>query len=142
MRIPCPPRSPPPTAAGAQLPAADFGASSGLFVYLGTHGSPAVEGAQFVLPTTTVAEQEGTFTNLEGRVQRFWPGIQPPGMARPAWLILGALNAVLTEGEVPTDAAGAFAQLAGADGTFSGLDYDTIGTRGALLREPAQLAGD
>jgi NADH-quinone oxidoreductase subunit G len=122
--------------------AADFGASSGLFVYLGTHGSPAVEGAHFVLPTTTVAEQEGTFTNLDGRVQRFWPALQPPGMSRPAWLVLGALNAVLTEGEVPTDAARAFAQVVQSVPAFSGLDYDTIGTRGALIAEPAQLAGD
>jgi NADH dehydrogenase/NADH:ubiquinone oxidoreductase subunit G len=121
---------------------ADFCGSADLYVYLGSYPGQAAAKAHFVLPTTTAAEQEGTFTNLEGRVQRFWPGLQPPGMARPAWLILGALNAVLTEGDVPTDAAAAFAQLAGGDGAFSGLDYDTIGTRGALLREPAQLAGD
>jgi hypothetical protein len=24
-------------------------------------------------------------------VQRFWPGLQAPGAARPAWLVLGAL---------------------------------------------------
>jgi hypothetical protein len=41
------------------------------------------EDAHFVLPVTTFAEQEGTFTNFEGRVQRFWPALQAPPLARP-----------------------------------------------------------
>ncbi len=71
---------------------ASFGEKAALYVYLGTHDAPAAETADFVLPITTFAEQEGTFTNHEGRVQRFLPALTPPGIARPAWLVLGALG--------------------------------------------------
>jgi len=121
---------------------ASFGSGAELFVYIGTHASEAAGHAHFVLPGTTMAESEGTFTNLQGRVQRFWPAIMAPGMARPAWLVLGALLAELTEGEIASSAAGSFAQVAQANPAFSGLDYDAIGTRGALMNQPVQLAGD
>ena len=82
---------------------------------------------------TTLAEQEGTFTNHEGRVQRFWPDLEPPGMARPAWLILGALVGDLTEQTGPRTAAESFATLGDSVPAFGGLSYDDIGTRGAVV---------
>jgi NADH-quinone oxidoreductase subunit G len=91
---------------------------------------------------TTFAEQEGTFTNLSGRVQRFWPGLEAPGMARPPWLILGALVAELTEAEAPRSAADAFAALGGRVPAFSGLTYDDLGDRGAVVNEPVSISGD
>ncbi|MEE2846217.1 MAG: 2Fe-2S iron-sulfur cluster-binding protein [Gemmatimonadota bacterium] len=121
---------------------ADFGKNAALYVFLGSHESEASANASFVLPVTTFAEQEGTFTNVAGRVQRFWPGLQAPGMARPPWLILGALVAELTAADLPRTAADAFAALASAVPAFSGLTYDDIGTRGALVNEPVQLSGD
>jgi formate dehydrogenase alpha subunit len=39
--------------------------------------------AQVVLPAVTFAEKEGTFTNVERRVQRVRPALQPLGEARP-----------------------------------------------------------
>jgi formate dehydrogenase alpha subunit len=39
--------------------------------------------AHVVLPTVTFAEKEGTFTNVERRVQRVRPALQPVGEARP-----------------------------------------------------------
>ena len=122
--------------------AADFGKNAALYVFLGSHESEAAVNARFVLPVTTFAEQEGTFTNVAGRVQRFWPGLQAPGMARPAWLVLGALVAELTESDGPRSAADAFTALADAVPAFSGLTYDDIGTRGAVVNETVSLAGD
>ncbi|MEJ2502829.1 MAG: molybdopterin-dependent oxidoreductase, partial [Gemmatimonadota bacterium] len=90
-----------------------FGEGAPLVVYLGTVDSPALATADFVLPITSHAEQEGTFTNFEGRVQRFWPALNPPPMARPAWQLYDA---------------------------FGGLSYPQVGTRGALLNEPVRLA--
>jgi NADH-quinone oxidoreductase subunit G len=121
---------------------ASFGADAELYVHLGAHPCAAAAHAQFVLPLTTHAEQEGTFTNHEGRVQRFWPALQAPGAARPAWLVLGALLAELSGVEPPTSASAAFAALVAPRGAFEGLDYATIGTRGAVVNEPASLAGD
>ncbi len=114
-----------------------FGRDAGLFVYLGTHRPTAAQGAHFVLPVTTHAEQEGTFTNHEGRVQRFWPALRAPGMARPAWLVLGALVAELTGEDAPRSAAEAFAGLSDAVPAFAGLSYDSLGTRGGLARAAA-----
>lgn len=121
---------------------ASFGADADLYVFVGTHGPAAAEAADFVLPTSTFAEQEGTFTNRDGRVQRFWPALQAPGAARPAWLVLRALLAQRTGGEVPTTAAQAFQAAAAEHGPFASLDYEGIGTRGAPADQPAALAGD
>lgn len=107
-----------------------FGVNAELYVYLGTHECAATEAAHLVLPITTFAEQEGTFTNHEGRVQRFWPALQPPGMARPAWLILGAILAELADGTAPRTAAEAFGSLSEVIPALSGLSYESIGMSG------------
>ena len=117
-----------------------FGAKASLYIYLGQHESAATAAAHFVLPVTTHAEGEGTFTNHAGRVQRFSPALQPPGMARPAWLILGALAAERAGGAVPTTAADAFA--ASGVKAFDGISYDDIGSRGAVVNESVSLTGD
>lgn len=116
---------------------ADFGAASSLFVYLGTHAGPGAAHADLVLPITTFAESEGTFTNVQGRVQRFWPALVPRGVARPAWLILGALLAELTSTEVPRSAADSFAWLADRVAAFSGLSYEALGIAGAEVTKEA-----
>jgi len=119
----------------------DFGSSAGLYVYLGTHDSAAAKSAHIVLPITTHAEQEGTFTNHAGRVQRLWPALQAPGMARPAWLVLGALDAELT-GEAPAhSAAQAFATLSEAVTAFEGLTYEALAAHGALAKTHAHASG-
>jgi NADH-quinone oxidoreductase subunit G len=122
--------------------ARDFASGSKLFVYLGTHAGDAAQGADFLLPVTTFAEQEGTFTSHGKRVQRFWPGLQAAGAARPAWLVLGALAAELTDSEVATTAAAAFTRWVASHDAFAGLEYTSLGTRGAVLNEPVSVAGD
>jgi hypothetical protein len=118
---------------------ADFGAGAALFVYMGHTMTPAARNAHFVLPVSLFAESEGTFTNFEGRVQRFWPGVQPPPLSRPAWQILGVLLAGLDDAPAPADAASAFLRVAELHAEFSGLSWETIGTRGALVNEPVRL---
>ena len=39
---------------------------------------------ELVLPITTMAEENGTYVNRDGRVQRFLQAKGAPGMARPA----------------------------------------------------------
>ena len=118
---------------------ADFGANADLFIYLGATMSPAARNAHFVLPITLFSEQEGTFTNYEGRVQRFWPAIQGPPLARPAWQILGVILAGLDDGTAPASAADAFTRIGTWFDEFAGLSYDTIGSRGALLNTPVKI---
>ena len=94
------------------------------------------------LPVTTHAEGEGTFTNHERRVQRFSKALDAPGMARPAWLVLGALAAEKGEGNAPRSAADAFGALGGAVSAFAGITWDDVGARGALLNESVSVTGD
>jgi NADH-quinone oxidoreductase subunit G len=120
----------------------DFGADAALYIYMGSHDAPAAANADFVLPLTTHAEQEGSFTNCDGRVQRFWPALPAPGMSRPAWLVLGALAGALAGGAGPKKASDAFAALGQAVPAFSGISYDDIGTRGTVVNESVSLTGD
>ena len=117
----------------------DFGSAARLFVYLGAHPSDAASRARYLLPVSLFSEQEGTFVNHERRVQRFWPGIHAPGMARPAWHVLGQLTGALKDVDAPQSAAAAFALAAAALPELGGLSYEVIGTRGALLNDPLPL---
>jgi NADH-quinone oxidoreductase subunit G len=117
-----------------------FAADAALLVVLGHVMSPVARHADFVLPITTYAEHEGTFTNFEGRVQRFWAALQAPPLARPAWQVLGVILAGLDDAPAPATAASAFLRVAQLYDPFGGLSYETIGARGALLNEPVRLA--
>ncbi len=44
--------------------------------------------AHVVLPGTSFAERDGTFTNTERRVQRVRKAVAPPGSAKPDWQIV------------------------------------------------------
>lgn len=48
--------------------------------------------ADVVLPATSFAEKDGTFTNTERRVQRIRKAIEPPGEARPDYEIIMDLS--------------------------------------------------
>jgi NADH-quinone oxidoreductase subunit G len=124
---------------------ADFGSRASLFIYIGQALAPAARNAHFVLPATTFAEMEGSFTNAESRVQRFWPALQVPGMARPAWQILGVLRAGVHGDNAPATAADAFALLGELRAEFGEIRWDDLGVQGRALPELGALsesAGD
>ena len=50
-----------------------------------THDTPEIEYADFIFPTATWAEEEGTFTNRQKRVQKILPTFPPPGESLPIW---------------------------------------------------------
>jgi len=89
--------------------------------------------AEVVLPITNMAEEEGTFTNLRGRVQRYTQAKAGPGLARPAWYVLGDLLAAMGQGQGYFTAADAFAAMAAAELYVAGMSYETLGLKGALL---------
>lgn len=53
--------------------------------------SELTDKAHVVLPALTHAEREGTFTNLEGRIQYFTKAVDPIGGGRPDWEICAAV---------------------------------------------------
>ena len=120
----------------------DFAPNAGLVLYLGAYTSSALASVDFQLPVTTFAEQEGTFTNHAGRVQRFWPALSGAGAARPAWLVLGALVGALQGEDGPNTAEKAFDLVAPAIKSYKGLDYETIGAQGGPPGAPVPVPGD
>ena len=120
---------------------ADFGRAAGVFVYVGHHLNPAARNAHFIFPATLFAEMEGTFTNVNRRVQRFWPAMQVPGMSRPAWQILGVLHAGITGGTAPGTPGDAFARLAEVRAEFGALAYADLGSQGRDLPEMSAIQG-
>ncbi|MCG8467515.1 MAG: 2Fe-2S iron-sulfur cluster-binding protein [Gemmatimonadetes bacterium] len=110
-----------------------FGATASPFIYLGTRLPAAARNADAVLPIATFAEMDGTFTNFEGRVQRFHQALTPPGLARPGWMVLSRLLARLGEGDPLSDIGAAFDRVAGTSEPYAGLTWDSIGLKGALV---------
>jgi NADH-quinone oxidoreductase subunit G len=108
-----------------------FGYDADLFVFIGDTLSPAARRADIVLPSPTFAELDGTFTNFEGRVQRFAQALRAPGLARPAWLSVSAVLARLDAGVELRTAAAAFAALASEHEEYAGVSYEELGFHGA-----------
>ena len=107
----------------------------------GTTLPPAIAGRVAVaLPTTNFAEEEGTFTNLRGHVQRFMQARAAPGLARPMWYALTDLLALLGQPSAYFLASEVFDALAAAKPGFAGMAYDTLGLRGSRIPE-SQTAG-
>ena len=64
-------------------------------VYQGHHGDAGAARADVILPGAAYPEKHGTYVNTEGRVQRGYFALFPPGDAREDWKILRAASAVL-----------------------------------------------
>jgi NADH-quinone oxidoreductase subunit G len=110
---------------------------AGNVIYLGTTLPEAARAARVVVPATNVAEEDGTFVNRDRRVQRYLQAKPGPGMARPAWWILGELAVELGLGDPLGSADEAFDELVEATHAFRGLSYRQLGVRGAVLPEGA-----
>jgi NADH-quinone oxidoreductase subunit G len=119
----------------------DFGSDASLFIYAGHVASPAARNAHFVLPITNFAEMDGSFTNVNHRVQRFWPALQLPGMARPAWQVLGVLLAGISDAQAPATPADAFTILGELRPEFAGLRFAELGALGLPLTGALAEAG-
>ncbi len=64
-------------------------------VYIGHHGDKAAYRADIILPSPAFTEKQGTFVNLEGRVQRAEKAVSSIGEAQEEWrLVLGIAKAM------------------------------------------------
>jgi formate dehydrogenase major subunit len=72
----------------------------------------SAEYAHVVLPAQSFLEQEGTFTNTEGRVRRLRPVITGPDGTLPDWRVLSKLSARLTPGAGYPDARSVYREIA------------------------------
>ena len=118
----------------------DFGGAADFFLYLGTRLPGAARHADAVFPIATFTEMDGTFTNFEGRVQRFHQALRPPGLARPGWMVLSRVLARLGDGEAINDVRTALDRMAAEIPAFAGLTWDGIGLKGAPVADSAAEA--
>jgi NADH-quinone oxidoreductase subunit G len=110
-------------------------------IVIGTRVPEAAAHAAVVLPITNFAEEEGTVTNIRGRVQRFLQAKAGPGFARPSWYVLTELLAAMGEPMAYTLPDEVFAVIAGTNESFAGLSYDSIGFRGLPAADAHEVAG-
>ncbi len=88
--------------------------------------------ADVVLPAASFAEESGTFTNLERRVQPVKAAISPPGEAKPDWeIIAGISNACgfvmdYAASREITEEIGRLAPL------YKGINSEVLGTDGVF----------
>tara|TARA_B100002051_G_scaffold115678_1_gene109957 strand:+ start:168 stop:2198 length:2031 start_codon:yes stop_codon:yes gene_type:complete len=64
-------------------------------IYVGSHGDRGAEMADIILPGSSYTEQDGYFTNLEGKIQKAYKASFPPGEAKEDWQIINELSASL-----------------------------------------------
>ena len=116
-------------------------ARAGAMIVIGTTlPAWARHGAHVVLPISNCVEEEGTVTNLRGRVQRFLQAKAAPGLARPSYFVLGDLLAAMGEGQGYWTASAVFDALAAAQPGFAGMSYDTLALKGASTADALQGA--
>mgnify|MGYP006120326687 FL=1 len=60
-------------------------------IYQGSHGDKGAEMADIILPGAAYTEQNGYFTNLEGKLQKAYKASYPPEEAKEDWLIINEL---------------------------------------------------
>src|SRR5256885_1542439 len=106
-------------------------------IVTGANANQASAGAHWVLPAAAWVERDGTYTNFEGRVQRFRLAVEPLGQALAEWEMLGRVLAALGEAPTATRAEHWFRQLTGAVPAFAGLSYQSIGDTGRVLTPDA-----
>jgi NADH-quinone oxidoreductase subunit G len=70
-------------------------AASTFVVYQGHHGDAGAQRADVILPGAAYTEKSGTYVNTEGRAQRGFRAVYPPGEAREDWTILRAFSSVI-----------------------------------------------
>jgi NADH-quinone oxidoreductase subunit G len=116
-------------------------AGAEMLVFQGTNASLTSARAALVLPSAAYAERDGTFTNFQGRVQRFRTAIVPLGEAEPDWLTFGRLRGRLPRLAAVADPALAaerpdqvFAALAAAVPVFAGMSYRSLGDTGQMVK--------
>ncbi len=100
-------------------------------VYQGHHGDRGAARADVILPGAAYTEKSGTWVNTEGRVQRGFQSVSPPGEAREDWAILRAFSAVLGKSLPYDDLNGVRVRLEAASPVFGQPFFRSTGSGGA-----------
>ena len=69
----------------------DFAKKDEFVIYQGSHGDKGAEIADIILPGSAYTEQDGHYTNLEGKIQKAYKASYPPGEAKEDWQIINEI---------------------------------------------------
>ena len=69
----------------------NFDKKNEFIIYQGSHGDKGAECADIILPGSAYTEQDGYYTNLEGKIQKAFKASYPPGDAKEDWQIVNEL---------------------------------------------------
>ncbi len=69
----------------------EFDKKDEFIIYQGSHGDKGAESADIILPGAAYTEQDGHFTNLEGKIQKAYKASYPPAEAKEDWKIINEL---------------------------------------------------
>jgi NADH-quinone oxidoreductase subunit G len=116
------------------IAAPDLAKAGGVIVIGTTLPAWAKHLATVVLPIANMTEEEGTFTNVDGRVQRFLQAKAAPGFARPSWWAISDLLAAVGGKGGYMLASDAFAAVADAHPEFAGMSYDLLALGGKPIK--------
>jgi NADH-quinone oxidoreductase subunit G len=117
---------------------ADRLAAANSVVAITTLDDERLKSAALVLPTTSMAEEHGTYVNRARRAQRYHQAKSGPGMSRPAWWIAGEAWALGGNGRSsPGTTAEAFARLSETIPALRGMTHAELGLTGRVLDSPA-----
>jgi NADH-quinone oxidoreductase subunit G len=92
------------------------------------------EAAHYLLPGCAHAEKRGTFTNVKGRVQRFFKAVEPRGDARAEWEFLHELVHNVTGQNGFVSIEGLFNQMAKEVPAFNGVTWASLGDTGVTVQ--------
>jgi NADH-quinone oxidoreductase subunit G len=109
-------------------------------VVVGWADTPLARVADVVLPAATHAERDGTFVNVEGRLQRFTAAFPARGEARAAHDVFRSLLSAFDARWGRLDLAGVFALMAEALPPLHGLAFERLPATGVALALDAPAA--
>ena len=81
----------------------EFNKKDEFVIYQGSHGDKGAEIADIILPGSAYTEQDGYFTNLEGKMQKAYKASYPPGEAKEDWQIINELAEVMNNRKLFND---------------------------------------
>ncbi len=82
--------------------------------------------ADVILPATSWAEKNGTFTNTERRIQRIRKAVEPPGEARPDWQIVCQVSTAMGYPMSYKDAGEIFDEMASLTPSYHGMSFERV----------------
>ena len=81
----------------------NFKKQNEFIIYQGSHGDKGAEMADIILPGAAYTEQNGYFTNLEGKLQKAYKASYPPEEAKEDWSIINELAEVMNHRKLFND---------------------------------------